>query len=104
MEPSHTPLRLPYHQEATTHKKAKFFEAIDTQAEHGKTIKDICIEKNILTSTGGDWLQLRKLKGALSTRRHRKLRSGHPFKVDQSVYNTLFNVKNLVHNQKPKCH
>ena len=101
MEPPHTPSRLPHRREATTRKKAKFFEAVDTR-EHGKTIKDICCEKNIPTSTGRDWLRLRKLKGSPGTRRHGKLRSGHPSKVDQSTYDTLLDVNNPVRNQKPE--
>ena len=102
MEPPHTPSRRPHRQEATTRKKAKFFEAVDTQAEHEKTIKDICTEKNIPTSTGRDWLQLRKLKGSPGTRRHGRLRSGRPSKVDQSIYDTLLDANNPVCDQKPE--
>ena len=102
MEPPHTPSRRPHRQEATTRKKAKFFEAVDTRTEHGKTIKDICVEKNIPMSTGGDWLRLRKLKGSPGTRRHGKLRSGRPSKVDQSTYNTLLDINNPVRDQKPE--
>ena len=79
--PPRTPVRSPHRQEATTRKKAKFYEAVDTRAR-GITIKDVCIAKNIPHSTGRDGIRLRKLKGSPGTRRHGKSRSGRPSKVN----------------------
>ena len=45
--PPHTPTHRPRRQEATTRKKAKFYEAIDTRKDSGKTMKDISIYKRI---------------------------------------------------------
>ena len=97
--PPHTPPCSPHRREATTRKKAKFYDAIDTR-QRGKTIKDVCIEKNVSHGTGKDWLRIRKLKGSPGTRRHGKWRSGRPSKVNQSTYDTLRDPENPVRNRK----
>lgn len=96
--PPHTPTRKPRRQEATTRKKAKFYEVAGTR-ERGITLKDLCIARNIPYGTAKKWLRLRKLEGSPGTKRHGKYRSGRPSKVNQAVYDTLRDTNNPVRNQ-----
>lgn len=98
--PPQTPKRTPRRQEATTRKKAKFFEAINTRKQRGETIKDVCIARGLPHNTGKFWLKMRKAQGSPGTRRHGKWRSGRPSKVNQSTYDTLRAPTNPVRNRK----
>ena len=66
--PLSTPRRSPRRHEATTRKKAKFFEAIDNR-ELEKSITAVCKQRGIKPSIGTFWLRKRAVQGSSNTRR-----------------------------------
>ena len=97
MDPSYTPTRNPplANHEATTRRKAKFFEAIDSRAPD-QSIRDICNKKKILYDTGKYWLRRRRIEGSSSIRRIGKNRPGRTPKISTEILQKIVNsVENL---------
>ena len=92
MDPSYTSTRNPplANHEATTGRKARFFEAIDSRALD-RSIRDICNKKEILYDTGKYWLRRRRIKGFSSTRRTGKNRPRRTPKISTEILRKMVN-------------